>query len=461
MSVKAAFAVPHPPIIIPSVGKGEEKKLNVTTLAYKKAMRRAAAYAPDTVVLISPHAEMYADYFHISSEARAVGDLSKFGARDIKIDVPYDQDFVKALSSLAYKKNLPAGPLGAKNAPLDHASVIPLVFLCAEYGSFGLVKIGLSGLSALEHYRLGQLIAAVAQNLGRKTLVIASGDLSHKLKEDGPYGYAAEGPLFDKTVTDYLKKADFLKLLEIPPDFAEAAAECGLGAFRILAGTLDQKQVKSELMSYEGPFGVGYCVAAFEAGGDDSARDFARQYRHARRKETDTIRKNEDPFVRLARYALETYVKNKATPAMPDGLPDELLKQRAGAFVSIKKYGMLRGCIGTITPSENMLAHEIMRNAVSAGTADPRFEPVDEDELDTLVYSVDVLKEPERIESECELDTKRFGVIVESGYKRGLLLPDLKGVDTPSEQIDIAKRKAGIGPDEKITLCRFEAERHK
>jgi AmmeMemoRadiSam system protein B len=267
MSVLAAVAVPHPPIIMPSVGKGEEKKIEKTMTAYRQAMRRAASFAPDTVVLISPHAEMYADYFHISPGQRATGDLTQFGAPDVKIDACYDSAFVNALSSLAYGKNLPAGTLGAKNTRLDHASVIPLAFLSAEYTGFKLVRIGLSGLGASEHYRLGRLISDVCENLGRKTLVIASGALSHRLKAVGPYGYAEEGPAFDKTVVDCLRTGDFLKLLEIAPDFAEAAGECGLRAFQIMAGTLDKRNVKSDLLSYEGPFGVGYCVAFFEPDG--------------------------------------------------------------------------------------------------------------------------------------------------------------------------------------------------
>lgn len=460
MSVLAAVAVPHPPIIMPSVGKGEEKKLEKTTLAYREAMRHAASFTPDTVVLISPHAEMYADYFHISPDARAAGDLARFGAPEVKIDVCYDRAYVNALSSLAYGDNLPAGTLGAKNTRLDHASVIPLAFLSAEYTGFKLVRIGLSGLGASEHYRLGRLIADVSENLGRKTLVIASGDLSHRLKEDGPYGYAQEGPAFDKTVVDCLRAGDFLTLLEIAPDFAEAAGECGLRAFQIMAGALDKKRVESNLMSYEGPFGVGYCVAFFEPDGEDASRDIGRQYEKAQHEKIRSSRLKEDSFVRLARQTLEFWVQSGALMALPDGLPGELTDQQAGAFVSIKKNGMLRGCIGTTAPTEATLAEEIMRNAISAGTADPRFDPVHNDELKNLVYSVDVLSAAEPIASERELDVKRYGVIVQSGYRRGLLLPDLEGVDTPQQQIAIAKQKAGICPDEKTLLYRFEVERH-
>ena len=144
----------------------------------------------------------------------------------------------------------------------------------------------------------------------------------------------------------------------------------------------------------------------------------------------------------------------------PDWVADELLNVKAGAFVSIHKFGALRGCIGTIAPTQENLAQEIIQNAVSAVSKDPRFEPVDESELKWLDINVDVLGEPEKIKSEAELDVKKYGVIVQSGYKRGLLLPDLDGVDTVEEQVAIARRKGGIAPGEKVDMFRFQVVRH-
>ena len=145
----------------------------------------------------------------------------------------------------------------------------------------------------------------------------------------------------------------------------------------------------------------------------------------------------------------------------PKGLPRELYSQRAGAFVSIKEDGQLRGCIGTIQAVRSSLAEEIIDNAISASSRDPRFPAVEPEELDRLVISVDVLGETEPVASPDELDVKRYGVIVSKGHKRGLLLPNLEGVDTVEEQIDIAKRKAGISRDEEVRLERFEVVRHE
>jgi AmmeMemoRadiSam system protein A len=137
------------------------------------------------------------------------------------------------------------------------------------------------------------------------------------------------------------------------------------------------------------------------------------------------------------------------------------MRGKAGVFVSIKKHGQLRGCIGTFEPDKSNVAQEIISNAVSSAIRDPRFLPVVAEELPDLTYSVDVLTTPEPVESEKELDPERYGVIVEKGKRHGLLLPDLEGVDTVEQQIDICRQKAGIAPDEPVKLYRFEVKRYR
>ena len=166
------------------------------------------------------------------------------------------------------------------------------------------------------------------------------------------------------------------------------------------------------------------------------------------------------PHVKLALAAIQAYVcEGRVVDVGPD-VPEELLTSCAGAFVSLKKDGALRGCIGTIEPMQATLAEEIITNAISAAVRDPRFMPVEPSELGSLKCSVDVLTAPEGVHDWRDLDPKRYGVIVESGIRRGLLLPDLEGVDTVEEQVGIARRKAFINGDEPIKLYRFEVQRH-
>ena len=166
------------------------------------------------------------------------------------------------------------------------------------------------------------------------------------------------------------------------------------------------------------------------------------------------------PHAKLARLTIEEYIRNGRMIDVPDDIPSELIENRAGVFVTLHKYGNLRGCIGTFIPTQKNIAEEIIRNAIAAATEDPRFPPVTEDELPELEISVDVLSEPEEVEDIEELNPKKYGIIVESGFKRGLLLPDIESVDTVDEQIEITKRKAGIYPGEPIKIYKFTVTRH-
>jgi AmmeMemoRadiSam system protein A len=167
------------------------------------------------------------------------------------------------------------------------------------------------------------------------------------------------------------------------------------------------------------------------------------------------------PLVTLARNAVELFVREgRIAEVKIDDLPPELNK-KAGVFVCLKIRGELRGCIGTFQPTEPTIAHETVRNAISAATCDPRFPKVRTAELDVIEYSVDVLTPPERVRDKSELDPRRYGVIVQAGGRRGLLLPDLEGVDTVDYQISIAMQKAGIRPDEAVELSRFEVRRYQ
>ena len=464
MSILAAYAVPHPPLIIPTIGQGREGEIAATVRAYHETMRAAAELRPDTVVIISPHATAYDDFFHISPGAGAEGNFAAFGHPEISIGIEYDEEFVRALSSTASEQNIPAGTLGEKNPALDHGTMIPLFFLSEYLGDAPtkFVRIGIAGLPAHTHALLGQAIAATAERLGRRMICIASGDLSHRLMEGGANGFAPEGAEFDELCTAFMKTGDFLSLLQIPGSFAEAAGHCGLNGLWVLAGVLDRAATDAELHSYEAPFGVGYAVASFTVTGRDAGTDYAARLVRAEDAAIAELRAAEDDYVRLARMSIEHFVRTHSFASLPSDLPQELIEKRAGAFVSIKKYGKLRGCIGTFLPAQKTLAEEIFYNAVSAAAHDGRFEPIEEGELNRLVYSVDVLSMPEPIESAAQLNPKIYGVIVKSltDNRRGLLLPDLAGIDTAEDQIAIAREKARIQPKEAIALARFTVERH-
>ena len=166
------------------------------------------------------------------------------------------------------------------------------------------------------------------------------------------------------------------------------------------------------------------------------------------------------PLVKLAKDTVEEFTKTGKT-IQPPVDPVPFMNEKAGVFVSLKKRGDLRGCIGTFSPARDTIADEIIQNAISAATEDPRFSPVEVPELEEIEYSVDVLSKPEKVASKKDLDPKKYGVIVKSGDRKGLLLPDLEGVDTVDDQISIASMKAGIYMEEEIELYRFKVTRYR
>ena len=460
MALEAAYMVPHPPMIVPQVGRGSEKQVAETIRSYEAVAAEIAAIRPETVIVTSPHAVMYADWFHISPGKEARGDLGRFGAPEASFRETYDAELVQRICALAKEAGFPAGTEGEKDRRLDHGTMVPLYFIEQRYKDFRLVRTGLSGLSLTEHYAFGQIIQRAVEETGRKVVLVASGDLSHKLQEYGPYGFAKEGPEYDERIMDAAGRAAFGEMLAFDEHFCEKAAECGHRSFVIMAGALDGLEVEAKAYSHEDVTGVGYGICSFHPKGKSEDRRFLAKYRAEREEKLNARRAAEDPYVRLARETVETYVTERRTPEIPEGFPEEMERERAGVFVSLHKDGALRGCIGTFLPTRENIAREIVSNAVSAATRDPRFDPVRPEELKWLEISVDVLSKPERISGTDQLDVKRYGVIVSSGGRRGLLLPDLDGVDTVEEQVDIARRKGGIPEGAPLTLERFEVKRH-
>lgn len=461
MPMLGAVLTPHPPVLLPEVGGGREQEIAATGRAMAQAAAEVARWKPEVLIVASPHTILYGDYFHIAPGPGATGSMAAFGAPQVRMEVAYDAPLREEIIRRAENAGLQAGTRGQRDPSLDHGVLIPLYFLRKAGVHCPLVRMGLSGFSALDHYRLGQCVAEAVDALGRRAVFVASGDLSHKLKADGPYGFAPEGPVFDEAVTKAMASGNFLEFLTMDPSLCDRAAECGLRSFQLMAGALDGLAVQPRLLSHEGTFGVGYAVALFPVTGRDESRRYAAACERIHRERLAARRAREDSFVRLARLSLETYLRQgQMLETLPRDLPAELTGHTAGAFVSLHKDRRLRGCIGTIAPTQENLAREIVQNAVSAGTRDPRFPPVRAAELDELEYSVDVLGQPEPVDSPAQLDPKTYGVIVSCGRKRGLLLPDLDGVDTVAEQVDIARRKGGIRADDPYTLQRFKVVRH-
>lgn len=506
MGILAAYVVPHPPLIIPTVGRGEERGIQRTINAYNIVAERIVRHNPDVIVLTSPHAPLYRDAFHLTTTPELSGTMAQFNAPKTQLDADINLNLVAALQTCFDDQNIPHVGSSWRDQDMDHATFIPLYFVqnayerliehAPEHGAthrtdgpqskshktrwfehqsrhfaYPLIRLGLSGLSSETHRNVGHCIAQALEDTNLNAVVIASGDLSHKLLPNGPYGYVKEGPAFDKEITRIFAANNLDQIFGMNPHLCNEAAECGLRSFEIMAGALEVTEHTGELLSYEGPFGVGYGVAAFEC--EETEQDQSEEQlpciatdsetpEHAASPNNEQEDTPQDAYIELARASLTSYITTGTKLAVPANLPPEMTHEKAGVFVSLHKHGDLRGCIGTIAATKSNVAEEIIDNAIAASTYDPRFPAVTADEIPELDISVDVLHEPERIKDVSQLDSKRYGVIVSKGMRRGLLLPNLEGVDTVEEQVAIAKQKAGINPrDTRVKLERFEVVRHE
>ena len=496
MTILEAFAVPHPPIIIHGVGHGEEHGAQATLDAFAAVAGRIAKLQPELIILTTSHGNLYRDALSITTGAETWGDLADFRDPTDRLELRLDEDFISALILEAEKDGLPyvAGP--EPRNKLDHGCMVPLLFIAQQLeASFKIARIGISFLDEKTHYHMGQCIARAVEACGLRAVLVASGDLSHRLKKDGPYGFDPAGPRFDNQITQAFARGDLEALLHFDQRLCEDAGECGLNSFIIMAGALDGVSFEPELLSYESPWGVGYGVARFsvtkgtgETGGrkvchgvvsvDTFSRECVDRYdpmTHFDKRDRPLCHPLCHTFpVRLAFAALEDWLLGSDHPgastpriaALLAGLSgedqatyEELCARQAGAFVSFHKGSDLRGCIGTIAATQDSLFEEICHNTVSAAAHDPRFPAIHADEVDDLSCSVDVLGEAEPVADRESLDAKRYGVIVTKGWRRGLLLPDLEGVDTPEQQIAIALSKASIPPHSSYELERFEVVR--
>jgi len=314
----------------------------------------------------------------------------------------------------------------------EHSIEVQIPFLQYFKKDFRIVPITFSYHSPAAYKEVGREIAQAVKGLERDVVIIASSDMTHYEPQESAEQKDSKAieAILDLNENELLRRVDEfgISMCGYAPTVALITAAKELGATR------------AELVRYQTS--------------GDTTGDYSAVVGYA-----GIIIKGMSPLAKLAKVAVETYVR-EGEPPRPEELTAEM-KERAGVFVSIHKLGGLRGCIGTFEPGTENVAEETIANAVSSAARDPRFSPVSPGELKDLTYNVDVLTTPEPVEGSDQLDPKEYGVIVESGFRRGLLLPDLEGVDDVDYQISICRQKAGILPDESIKLYRFRVKRYR
>ena len=450
---------PHPPIMVEAVGGADAHATDASITAMRVAAKLLADFDPETIVIMSPHSQGFSDAFTVTTASSVSGTLSGFGAPGTGSTATGDPALAASILAAAARHAIPAVDRSAQSRfshdELDHGVLVPMHFLDPE-GRWPLLDLAFSLEAYEDHREFGLAVAEAAREIGRRVAFIASGDMSHRLLPGSNAGYSPVAHQFDDSVVALLSANDYRGLADIDPDLIEDAGECGLRSFITLGGFLDGTEHVTRVLSYEGPWGVGYMVAVSAS---PQALEGVAGLTPAVGDKGGMPGDRESEPVALARRVIESWVRDRRLPMVDPG-PDPLLASRAGAFVTLHRLGALRGCIGTISATQPTLADEIAHNAVEAATSDPRFEPMTVGELADLEISVDVLGPAEQISTLEDLDPKVYGVIVSLDRRRGLLLPDLEGVDTAQEQVEIARRKAGIRPEEAVALERFKVDRY-
>jgi MEMO1 family protein len=434
---------PHPPIMVPEVGRESIAGVRRSIEAMARLTERLIASGAKTVILISPHAPLEIDSFVAYEGPELYGDFANFHSPETIVSAPVDGELLEAITTVAAKENYRVSTL--PDTDLDHGTAVPLYFLLRNGWQGKVIALGYSFLSNEDHIRFGRCIKSAVDSLGRPVAFIASGDLSHRLAPQAPAGFNPNAHVFDERVVAALRANDPQAIVDIDYNLRKIAGECGYRSMLVAIGAGTDLPLSCEVMNYEAPFGVGYLVA--------------QMVNQRRGPKTEDL---SDDLPGLARVAVETFIRRGEIVRPPPDAGD-LLLTRAPCFVSLKTLaGELRGCIGTIESSKDTLAQEIIANAISAAMNDPRFDPVREDELPNLHYSVDVLRPAEETVFE-KLDPAKFGVIVDdqNSGRRGLLLPDIPGVETAEQQVEIATRKAGIPRDTPVKLWRFKVDRFR
>lgn len=468
MSISGGFILPHPPVLVGEVGMGEQYKAKKTLESMMQVAKEIASIKPKTIVVISPHGPLFSDAVTIRDDECLYGDLSAFEAPQVRMTKKNDFDLKEDIIIEAMESGIPIARINDDLADrfnidkdLDHSVLVPLYFIDKEYSDYELVSINYGFLSSSELYKFGTCIRNVIEHKSKDVVVIASGDLSHKLADSENYSFSENGAKFDQLYQKAILEKDIVSAINFDPSICEDAGECGKKSIDILLGVLESHDFDPKLYSYEHPFGVGYSVISFNDIRRDNSRLLINKIIADKESKLKEIIDKESEYVKLARKSIEKYILKDKKISIPKASCKRLFSEKAGVFVSLKTDSGLRGCMGTTSPMCKNLGEEIIENAIKSASMDSRFETVDKSELSSLIISVDILSKPEHIDKLEELDPNVYGLIVESDYKRGLLLPNLDGINSVEEQLRIALNKGGINPHEIYKMYRFTVERHK
>lgn len=461
------YLMPHPPLIIPSIGKGKEFEIQKTVDACNKIAKEIQELKPETIIVVTPHGTKFSDTVCVSNEEKIKGDFRRFKDSRTTIETHIDREFNYKLNDICSYDNISVVMSDTnllkrynRSYALDYGTMVPLYFINQVYKNYKLVHITYNNLSDIQLYKLGMAIKQTAKNLDRKTVFIASGNLSKRLKEESEHRYLKEAVDFDTEMIYSLQNGDVESIFNMDKYNLSKIIGCGLKSIFIMLGVMDSEMINGELLSYESAFNSAYSVMEFNnVQKTESRLDSLISKRQENINKLNKKTTSSNPYVKLARESLNHYYTTNHLMAVSENIPSELRKNQGGVFVSLKKSGELRGCVGTVLPQTDSIAQEIIRNTVEAATNDAKFPRLTLDELAEIDICVDVLDRPHKATKKT-LNPKKYGILITQGHKRGIVLPNINGVNTPLSQIKLACEKANINMKEKYEIEKFEVTRY-
>lgn len=440
MAISCAVLMCHAPIVVPAVAGERAAQCSGTTQAMRAAAERVCAHAPAVLVLISPHGPRDRNRWSVCTAEALRGSFARFGAAHARLSVPGAPAAAELLMAQAREQGLELAQLEYEPLDYDHGALVPLYFTHqAGYRGPTLIVTPPARHSQC-HEQVGRAIAAAASAAGQRWVVLASGDMSHRLIPGAPAGYDPRAAQFDERFRTLIARGAFREACKLNAALRELAAEDVIDSVSVAAAAVDYQNVGHTTLCYEGPFGVGYLEAVLY---DAQA--------------------SEPPWDELLRGAREAITRHLAHEDPPSYvLLPEPWRAARGVFVTLRRLdGTLRGCVGHTTPTHRTLVDEVAACAVAAAERDTRFRPVSAQELPSLCIEISLLTPPERVNDLRELDPQRYGIIVSCGSARGVLLPNVEGVSTYEQQIRIAADKGELPRDRQgeWQIERFEVQK--
>jgi AmmeMemoRadiSam system protein A len=447
-SVLCAVLMAHAPILIPEVGGKRGGAAQASSQAMREAAACVVSFRPETLVLISPHSPRQRGAFGLWGGKSLHGSFAQFGASGARVNFSNDKPLGEAIVSSAKDRNLATWMIPDQD--LDHGALVPLWFL-AEAGWSGptiVLSLGYPKDGGL--VELGEAIAAAAQATPRRIALVASGDMSHRLKPNAPCGFHPQAQQFDETFIRLLREGDYHEIGNIDPELRDFAAEDAVDSTLVALAAVNWRTAGHKVLHYEGPFGVGYGIAIL----------FAEETKSDDPPSAPLNNTSREGLILpgLARQSVLAMLRRH--PEIPPAAAGPYLSRSRGVFVTIRdRKGRLRGCAGTFLPACANVVLETWRSARLSAFEDPRFPQVTADELSNLCFEVSVLHSMEKIASIDELDPAQYGVVVSTrDGRRALLLPAIAEIKTGAQQVSLARRKGGIGAEERVMLQRFQVD---